>query len=175
MSKIILQNSVNHFGPRTTEVDSPVDIPMGQLVRRIVMPIYTTAGSADMNVATDIADTINVIPANSLIKSAYIYTEDAFTSTSTATGIDVGLVQADDGSTAIDLDGLIDVGTEGAKAALTAKSWNIGSGALIGVETGTEDGIIVATWAAGTDTLTGTAVVVVEYIPSLEFLLGEKT
>lgn len=175
MTKIILQGSVNHFGVRKTEVDSPVDVPMGNLIRRIVMPIYTTAGSAACNVATDILDTINVIPAHSLIKSCYIYVEDAFTSTSSATGIDVGLTRASDGSTEIDDDGLIDVGTEGAKAVLTAKSWNIGSGALIGVESGAYDGIIVATWAGGTDTLAGTGVVVVEYIPSLEFLLGDKT
>jgi len=175
MSKEMLQGVPNHFGPRKSEVDSPIFVPASGLVETIVMPIYTTAGSAAMNVATDTDDTINVIPANSLIMSAYIYTEDAFTSTSSATGIDVGLVRASDGSTAIDLDGLIDVGTEGAKAALTALSWNIGSGALIGVETTAYDAIIVATWAGGTDTLTGTGVVIVEYIPPLTALLAHKT
>lgn len=175
MSKVILQGSTNHFGPRKSEVDSPVDLPVAGLVRTIAMPIYTTAGSAALHESYNINDTINVIPANSLLKSCHIYTEDAFTSTAVATGIDVGLYQADDGTTAIDANGLIAVGGVGAKANLTALGWDAGDGALIGAEIGSEDAIIVAAWAAGTDTLTGTGVVVVEYIPPLTALLGDKT
>ena len=175
MSKIVLQGSVNHFGPRKSEVDSAVDVPVVGLVRTIALPIYTTAGSADCNVAPSITDTVNLIPANSFIKSCAIYTEDAFTSTTNATGIDVGLVRASDGSTAIDLDGLIAVGGVGAKANLTALGWDAGDGALIGAESTAYDGLIVATWAGGTDTLTGTGVVVVEFIPPLTSLLAHKT
>ena len=67
MGKEILQGSVNHFGPRTTEVDSPVDIPVAGLVRTIVLPIYTTPGSAALNVAPSTRDTINLIPASKWI------------------------------------------------------------------------------------------------------------
>ena len=176
MSKEALQGSINHFGPRKSEVDSAVDSD-ANLVRVIALPIYTTAGSLLLNTALDTSDTVNVIPANSFIKSAAIYVEDAFTSTSAATGIDVGLVQADDGSTEIDLNGLIAVGGVGAKANLVATSWDAGDGALIGAETGDEDGILYAAWATGgaSDTLTGTGVVVVEFIPPLTSLLAHKT
>lgn len=175
MSKEIIQGSVNHFGPRGTEVDSPVDVPVVGLVRTIVLPIYTTPGSADLNVAPAVLDTVNLIPASSLIQSCHIYTEDAFTSTTNATGIDVGLYKASDGTTAIDANGLIAVGGVGAKANLTALGWDAGDGALIGAENTAFDAIIVAAWAGGTDTLTGTGVIVVEYIPPLTHLLGDKT
>lgn len=177
MTKSVLQGSVNHFGPRTTEVDTPVDVPHIGLVRTIALPIYTVAGSLVLNVAPSTSDTINLIPASSYIKSCAIYVEDAFTSTSAATGIDVGLVKASDGTTEIDLNGLIAVGGVGAKANLTALSWDAGDGALIGAETTAFDGMIYAKWATGgaSDTLTGTAVVVVEYIPPLTHMLGDKT
>ena len=175
MTKEVIQGSANHFGPRFTEVDSPVDVPTVGLVRTIVLPIYTTAGSAALNVAPSVSDTINLIPASSLIKTCYIYTEDAFTSTAVATGIDVGLYKASDGTTAIDADGLIAVGGVGAKANLTALGWDAGDGALIGAEVTAFDAIIKGAWAAGTDTLTGTGVIVVEFIPPLTHLLGNKT
>ena len=177
MTKEVLQGSTNHFGPRKTEVDSPVDIPVAGLVRTIALPIYTVAGSLLLNVAPSITDTINLIPASSFIKSASIYVEDAFTSTAAATGIDVGLVKASDGTTEIDLNGLIAVGGVGAKANLTALSWDAGDGALIGAENTAFDAMIYAKWATGgaSDTLTGTGVIVVEYIPPLTHLLGDKT
>ena len=177
MTKEVIQGSVNHFGPRGTEVDSPVDVPVVGLVRTIALPIYTVAGSLLLNVAPDTDDTVNVIPASSFIKSCSIYVEDAFTSTSAATGIDVGLVKASDGTTEIDLNGLIAVGGVGAKANLIANSWDAGDGALIGAESTAFDGLIYAKWATGgaSDTLTGTGVIVVEYIPPLTHLLGDKT
>jgi hypothetical protein len=176
MNKEVLQGSTNHFGPRGSEVDSAVDLE-ANVVRQIALPIYTTAGSLLLNVAPDTDDTVNIIPANSFIKSCQIYVEDAFTSTADATGIDVGLVQADDGTTEIDLDGLIAVGGVGAKANLTAGSWDAGDGALIGTEIGSEAGLLYAKWATGgaSDTLTGTGVVLVEYIPPLTHLLADKT
>ena len=170
MTKFVVGGSLNISGPRTTEADNPADF--GELIRTIAQPLYTTAGSAALNVAPSTSDTINIIPANSLILSAHFYTQTAFTSTTTATGIDVGLYKASDGTTAIDANGLIVVGTEGAKAALTANSWNVGSGALIGVESGAFDAIIDGAWAAGTDTLTGTGVIVVRFIPPLDAILG---
>ena len=75
----------------------------------------------------------------------------------------------------IDADGLIAVGGVGAKANLTALGWDAGDGALIGAEVTAFDAIIKGAWAAGTDTLTGTGVIVVEFIPPLTHLLGDKT
>ena len=177
MGKENLQGSMNYFGPRTSEVDNAAE--GADLVRTLVQPLYTTAGSLVLTPASDFSadDTINIIPAKSYIKSAAIYVEDAFTSTSAATGIDVGLVKASDGSTEINFDGFIAVGGVGAKANLTAGKWDAGDGALIGGPTGAYDGVIYAKWATGgaSDTLTGTAVVVVEFIPPLTAYLADKT
>jgi len=177
MNKTIISGSRNIFGPRTSEVDTAVVLPDSDVVRTMIQPIYTTASSATLVPTSefDANDTYNVIPANSLIRHAAIYVEDAFTSTSSATGIDAGLVQADDGSTEIDFNGFIEVGGVGAKANLVATSWDEGDGALIGAETGDKDGVIYAKWAGGTDTLTGTAVIVVSYIPPLTEYLADKT
>lgn len=172
MSKVNLQGSTNHFGPRTSEVDSSAEVGEN-IVRTLVMPLYTTAGSAALHAARDSNDTINVIPAYSLIRSAAIYVEDAFTRTATATGIDVGIYKTAD-DTALDADGLIAVGGVGALANLTANQFDEGDGALIGNEL-TEEGYIYGAWAGGTDTLTGTAVVVVEFIPPLTHILAHKT
>lgn len=176
MAKEIIEKARNHFGPRLSEVDDPAVLPDSDVVRWAVQPIYTTADSATLVPANfDADDTYNIIPANSLIERVLIYVEDAFTSTTNATGIDAGLVQADDGSTEIDYDGFIAVGGVGAKANLVATSWDEGDGALIGAETGDEDGVIYAKWAGGTDTLTGTAVLLVAYIPPLTEYLAHKT
>lgn len=176
MNKEILGGSMNTFGPRSTEVDNPGDLPV-DLVRVAYTPIYTTAGSAALAPANFNAnDSFNVIPAKSFIKAAYIYVEDAFTSTSSATGIDAGLVRATDGSTEIDFDGLIDVTGVGAKANLTAGKWDFGDGPKIGTTSDTTyDAVLYANWAGGTDTLTGTGVLVVEYIPPIDHLLGAQT
>ena len=176
MSKEIISGSRNFFGPRASEVDTAVVLPDSDVKRVMIQPIYTTAGSASLAPLNfSASDTYNVIPAKSLIRHVAIYVEDAFTSTTTATGIDVGLVKASDGSTEIDKNGFIAVGGVGAKANLTAGQWDEGDGALIGADTGAYDGVIWAAWAAGTDTLTGTAVVVVEYIPPLTEYLGAET
>lgn len=176
MGKEIISGSRNFFGPRTSEKDYAGGLTE-ELVRTLVQPIVTTAGSAVITPPADYSanDTVNVIPANSLIKSCHIYVEDAFTSTTSATGIDVGLVKQSDGTTAIDLNGLITVAGVGAKANLTAFKWDAGDGALIGAPTGIADGVLYAKWAGGTDTLTGNAVVVVEYIPPLTEYLADAT
>lgn len=178
MTKEVLQGSTNQFGPRTSEKDSAVYIP-DTLVKEVAQPIYTTAGSLVLVpiASYDANDTQNLIPAYSFIKSAQIYVEDAFTATSAATGIDAGLVKASDGSTQVDFNGFIEVGGVGAKANLTALSWDAGDGSLIGAEIGANDALIYAKWATGgaSDTLTGTGVIVVEYIPKLTHLLADAT
>lgn len=160
-------------GPRTVELDTPALIPEG-IVKRAVFPLVTTAGSASLYAAPSTSDeSLLVIPAYSMIKDAWIYVHTAFTSTTNATGIDVGLVKASDLTTEIDFNGIIPVGSEGAKAALTAHSWQkAANGSLLGKSIGADDAALYAKWAAATDTLTGKAVVVVEWIEKLDRVLG---
>lgn len=176
MGKELIDGARTLFGPRKSDTSTPAVLPDSSLTRTMVVPLVTIAASAALlPLDFDADDTYNVIPAYSLIRHAAIYVEDAFTSTTTATGIDVGLVKASDGTTEIDFDGLIAVGGVGAKANLTALSWDEGDGALIGTEIGAFDALPYALWAAGTDTLTGTAVLVIEYIPPLTEYLADKT
>lgn len=171
MTKSIVNGSLNVYGPRTTEQDTPVYVP-SSLKRILMLPLVTTAGAAALNTMPDSADTVNIIPAGSLIVAAYIKVDAAFTSTANATGVEVGLVKASDMSTEIDKNGLILESSEGVKAALTAGAWGIGTGALIGKNVGAFDAALFASWVGGTDTLTGTGVAVVEYIVNPQKLLG---
>ena len=171
MTREVLQGAGNEFGPRTSNVDAPRFMPEGGLVKTLILSLTTVAGSAAMRVAPVAGDaTEQVIPAYSYIKSVSIHVQDAFTSTATATGIDVGLVKASDLSTEVDLNGFIAVGGVGAKANLAANISDAGDGALIGNSIAF-DSVFKAAWAVGTDTLTGTAVVVVEYIPPLQHMV----
>jgi hypothetical protein len=173
----VLQGSKNFFGPRNSDYDWPADV--SNPTRYLVVPLVTTAGSAALHpsLASYLTDaSVPTIPARSLIKACHIYVEDAFTSTATATGIDVGLKSAVDGTTEIDNNGLIAVGGVGAKANLTAGRWDAGDGALIGNESHASlAAYVYAAWAAGTDTLTGNAVVLVEYVPKLTNVLADAT
>lgn len=164
MTKEIIQGSVNHFGPRTTEVDNAAD--SDSLVRQLVQPLVTVAGTASLIVAADSNDTVNKIPANSVIKRAWLYTEDAFTAT-TAVSITVGVTG--------NADALVLAAGKGAKAQLTALSWNEGDGDGIGIEVGTSDVAIIAAWNAADATAVGNAVLVVEFMPPLTAYLGDKT
>lgn len=172
MTKSIVNGSLNVYGPRTTEQDTPVYVPT-TLKRILMLPLVTTAGAAALNTMPDSADTVNIIPAGSLIVAAYIKVDAAFTSTTNATGVEVGMVRASDMSTEIDKNGLILESSEGLKAALTAGAWGIGTGAKIGKVSDTAyDAALFASWVGGTDTLTGTGVCVVEYIVNPQKLLG---
>ena len=169
----VIQGSRNHFGPRSSESGVGTSIP-DELVKTLVVPLVTAAGATTLTDTFDSTDaTFPVIPAYSYIKSCAIYVEDAFTVTATATGIDVGLTNTD--GTANDPNGLVAVGGVGAVANLTAGKWDAGDGALIGAGSGAKDSYVSAAWAGGTDTLTGTAVVYVEYIPKLTAILADAT
>jgi hypothetical protein len=164
--KVILQGSVNHFGPRTTETDNAADPSSDGLIRKLVQPLVTIAGTASLIVAADSNDTVNKIPANSLIKRAYLYVEDAFAAT-TAVSITAGVTG--------NADALILAAGVGAKAQLTDLSWNEADGDGIGIEVGTSDVEIIAAWNAADATAVGNAVLVVEYMPPLTAYLGDKT
>ena len=166
MTKEIIQGSVNHFGPRKVETDTAADPASEGLIRTLVQPLVSVASVASLIVAADSDDTVNKIPANSLIKRAYLYVEDAFEAT-TAVSITVGVTG--------NADALILAAGKGAKAQLTDLSWNEADGDGIGIEVGTSDVAIIAAWNAADAISVGTAVIVVEYIPPLTSYLGDKT
>jgi len=107
-----------------------------------------------------------VIPAGSTIKSAYLRIITAFTSTSTTTDLTIGLEQ-EDGSTAIDADGLITAAQATQTTIATVGNLIDGSsgtpGALIGTTIGATDGELVVAPSVD-DLLTGRGEVIVEYI-----------
>jgi hypothetical protein len=103
----------------------------------------------------------HVFPAGAIIKSAVMYVDQAWTSTSGTTDLLVGLQQAD--GTEIDNDGLFD-GTEATQTAIGTEGNVVdGAGALVGKTVGANAGELVV--AGSVDDLTaGKARVVVEYV-----------
>ena len=173
MSKFVVGGVVVQDGPRTTEQDTPFYVSQ-KAKKEAWFPLVTTAGSASLYAAQSTSDnSLLVIPAYSFIVSCAIFVDAAFTSTATATGIDVGLVKASDLTTEVDFNGLIAVGGVGEKANLTAHNADAGDGALIGNDIGANDACLYALWAGGTDTLTGTAMVYVEWIEPPTTYLGD--
>jgi len=165
-NKTVLQGSVNHFGPREVETDNPA-YANGDLVKRLVQPLVTIPGDVSLIVPADADDTVNMIPANSLLKRSWIYVEDDFiagTAVSITVGISGGLG-----------DEIILPGGVGVIAGLTSLSWNESDGSGIGLEVGPADVAITAGWNVGDATAVGNAVLVVEYIPPLTEYLGDKT
>ena len=163
-----LEGSVVHFGPREPEKVRVAEI--NEPVRYLKFRVFSDgAGIKTEPFYGDSHET--VIPANSFIKSAHMYIKEAFVRTSTATGINIGLQQADGGGV-LDADGLFDGSDETVYANLDAANWWIeGQGSAINVVEAvspvTEDAYVRAV-ATGTDDFTaGDAVVVVAYIPPL--------
>lgn len=163
-----LQGSVNHFGTREPEKVRVADI--ADPVRYLKFRVYSDGtGVKTEPFYGDAHET--VIPKNSFIKSAHMYIKEAFVRTATATGITVGLQQADGGGV-VDADGLFDGSDETVYANIDAADWWIeGQGSSVNVIEAvspvTEDAYVRAV-AAGTDDFTaGDAVVVVAYIPPL--------
>lgn len=114
--------------------------------------------------ASDALGLNHIIPANSTIVSAKLYIDTAFTSTSTTTDLNIGLYRATDGTTEIDLDGLIAAAQATQTTIGTAGNVITGAGALIGaVSNATYDGVLVVAPSAN-DLLTGAGRIVVEYI-----------
>lgn len=149
--------AAQHFGPRETNtgLDNSVST-MGLILQR---ELYFDFEQANAGLPTTDADTdagTLVIPANSIVVRAYLEVSTAFTSGGSAT-LELG-VQGVDGST-VDADGLDTL----AVAALTALSWHVLDGAIVGATVGTADVQIsiddaVAVFTAGVGRL------VVEYI-----------
>jgi hypothetical protein len=107
-------------------------------------------------VNADVDAGVLVIPANAFVVRAYLEVGEAFTSGGSAT-LELG-VEGVDGST-VDADGLDTI----AVAALTAGSWAVLAGAIVGATVGTADVQISVDDATATFTA-GKGRLIVEYI-----------
>jgi hypothetical protein len=150
-------NAAQHYGPRETNTGLDNQVSTYGLTRQRELYFDFEQANAGLPTANaeDDAGTLT-IPAGSLVKSCYLEVSTAFTSGGSAT-LQLG-VQGTDGST-VDADGLDTI----AVAALTAGSWTVCDGALVGTTVGTADVQIsiddaVAVFTAGVGRL------VVEYV-----------
>lgn len=151
--------AAQYYGVRVTNEGLPDTVSTYGIVKQL--ELYMDFAEVNAGLPTDNADDdagTLVIPANSLIKNAYLEVGVAFTSGGSAT-LELG-VEDTDGSVN-DADGLDTL----AVAALTARSWHVLDGALVGATTGAVDVQVsiddaVAVFTAGTGRL------VVEYVES---------
>ena len=149
--------AAQHYGPRTDNAGLPHTVSQyGPYKVQEVRFDYedANAGLPTANANTD-AGTL-IIPANSIITRAYLHVTTAFTSGGSAT-LELG-TQNNAGS-AVDADGLDSL----AVAALTANSWHVLDGALIGATVGTSDVQVSIDDATATFTA-GVARLIVEYV-----------
>ena len=146
-----------HYGPRTTDGKYGAQ----QSTKNGV--VKSAIWAFDYNDLPDAATNGlgHQIPAGAIIKSATLYVDAAFTSTSTTTDLTVGLQEAD--GTEIDNNGLIEADEATQTAIGTEGNVVTGAGALIGKTIGSAAGELVVA-ASDTDLLTGKARVVVEYV-----------
>lgn len=151
------QNSAQHYGPRETNtgLDNQVST-MGLTKQR---ELYFDFEQANAGLPTSNADVdagVLVIPAGSIVTAAYLEVSTAFTSGGSAT-LELG-IEGTDGST-VDADGLDTI----AVAALTAGSFVLLSGAIVGAVVGAADVQISVDDAVAVFTA-GVGRVIVEYI-----------
>lgn len=147
----------NHYGPRTTNMKfgsqgTQDDGLVKQAIYEFRYNDLPTYGANNMQFS---------FPANCTIISAKMYVDEAFTSTSTTTDLDVGLYTS--AGVAIDADGLITVAEATQTAIALENSVITGAGALIGKTIGAAAGELVVTPNVA-DLLTGKARIVVEYV-----------
>jgi hypothetical protein len=146
-----------HYGPRVSNEGLPASVTTYGPTRIVEVPFDWVQANAGLPVVDADEDAaVLSIPANSLVKAAYLHVTTAFTSGGSAT-LELGL-EDEDGS-ASDADGLDSL----AVAALTANSWHVLDGALIGATSGVENAQISIDDATAAFTA-GKARLIVEYI-----------
>ncbi len=124
------QGSAQHYGPREANTGLPDSVSTFGVTKEVEIFFdfeQTNAGLPTENADVDAA--VKLIPANSFIKAAWLEVDTAFTSGGAAT-LELGFQQAD--GTVIDADGIDTI----AVAALTAGSWTVNDGALVGTAIG---------------------------------------
>ena len=146
----------NHYGPREANGKYGAQSQSVGLVKQAVWSFdYDDLPAGGTN------NLAHSIPAGAYIKSATLYVDQAWTSTSGTTDLLVGLEKAN--GTDIDADGLFD-GTDATQTAIgTEGNVVAGVGALVGATIGADAGELLV--APSVDDLTaGKARVVVEYV-----------
>ena len=149
--------AAQHYGPRVSNdgLDNSVST-YGVVQQR---ELYFDFAQANAGIPTVNADTdagTLTIPANSLVKAAYLEVNVAFLSAGAAT-LELGVETTAGG--VVDANGLDTL----AKAVLTTKSWHVLDGALVGATVGTADVQLSIDDATAAFTA-GSARLVVEYI-----------
>lgn len=144
----------NHYGVRTTNGEYGAQSQSVGLVKQAVWDFtydkLPNGGSNNLQFA---------IPANATIKSATLYVDTAFSSTSTTTDLVIGL-ETSAGSSI----GTLFTATEANDTALeTDGKVIVGAGTLIGAKLGSSAGELYVTPSVD-DLLTGACRVVVEYV-----------
>jgi len=144
--------ATQEYGPKKTNLGLPNTVSTYGVVRQA--EVYfdfeeVNAGLPTFNADDDSA--VTVLPANTFLKSATLYVDTAFTSAGSAT-LELGFQQKD--GTVIDADGIDSI----AVASLTADSWTVNDGALVGASIGALDAQIsiddaTAVFTAGTGRL----------------------
>lgn len=150
-------NAAQHYGPRiaNTGLDNSVST-FGVVEQRELYMDFAQANAGLPTANADVDAATLIIPANSLIKAAYLEVDTAWTATGAAT-LELG-VQTTAGGV-VDADGLDTL----AKAVLTANSWHVLDGALVGATVGTAD-VQISVDDAVDVFLTGQARLIIEYM-----------
>ncbi len=149
--------AAQNYGPRTTNEGLDNTVHKSGIKREVELFVnYTQANAGLPTTNADTDSAVLTIPANSIITAAYFDVGTAFTSGGAAT-LQLGVETV--AGVAVDADGIDTI----AVAALTANSWTVCDGALVGATVGTAAVQIsvddaVAVFTAGTGRL------VVEYI-----------
>lgn len=147
-----------HYGPRESTVGLPHSVSTYGPTRIMeVVFDYLDANAGIPVLDSDEDAAVLRIPANSLIKAAYLHVTTAFTSAGSAT-LQLGTEDID--GSVDDADGLDTL----AVAALTEGSWHVLDGALVGATSGVEDLQVAIDDAVAVFTA-GKARLVVEYMP----------
>ena len=157
MTVEVINGARHSFGPREVVKNAPYEAGDGT-IKNFIAPLLTVAGDATLLAASSTDETVEKIPAYSLILDAWLYVKTAFTAT-TAVSITAG----SEGTTA----GLVTAAGIGAKANLTAHSWQQCDGALRGASWDSSDASIVASWNVADATAAGEGALLVRFIPPL--------
>jgi hypothetical protein len=148
------------YGPQNSTEGLPASVSTYGHIKQLVITFdYADVNDGLPRLNSEVDASVLRIPANSYIKSALLYVQDAFTSGGSAT-LQLGSEDVD--GSADDADGLDSL----AVAALTVNSWHTLDGALVGASSGDED-VQVAIDQATADFTAGKGVLVVEYVPPL--------
>lgn len=152
--------TVQHYGPRQTNDGLPAAVSTYGVVKQMTMSFdWDDLALGKITAANDAANLL--IPANSMIRHAFLEVNDAFLS---GTSINIGFDDVD--GVAVDADGLF-TAAAAITANLTTGAWLVGTGALATNDAVGTAAVALTIDATGTFTA-GSARLIVEYIEPTE-------